>query len=118
MSHDELRTEYERLRAQIGQLLQNQPPSEAESSEAWQLLAKLQVLTKEYDQKLYEAEAQIADAQPSGNRDGHPRTRRESLLGLKTRMPGQHTPRSLTSVENTAVFCETPNMPKEIFFSS
>jgi len=61
MSHDELRTEYERLRAQIVQLFQNQPRSETESSEAWQLLAKLQALTKEYNQKLSEAEAQIAE---------------------------------------------------------
>ena len=61
MSHDELRAEYERLRAQIVQLFQNQPRSETESSEAWQLLAKLQALTKEYDQKLSEAEAQIAE---------------------------------------------------------
>jgi transposase len=61
MSHDELRVEYERLRAQIVPLLQNKPQSEAESSEAWQLLEKLQVLTQEYDQKLSEAEAQIAE---------------------------------------------------------
>ncbi len=61
MSHDELRTEYERLRAQIVPLLQNQPPSEAASSEAWQLLEKLQVLTQEYDLKLSEAEAPIAE---------------------------------------------------------
>jgi hypothetical protein len=47
MSHDELRAEYERLRAQIVPLLQNQPQSEAESSEAWPLLEKLQVLTQE-----------------------------------------------------------------------
>ena len=61
MSHHELRTEYERLRAQIVPLLQNKPQSEAESSAAWQLLEKLQALTQEYDQKLSEAEARIAE---------------------------------------------------------
>jgi len=61
MSHDELRAEYERLRAQIAQLLQNKPQSETENTEARQLLEKLQALTQEYDQKLSEAEAQIAE---------------------------------------------------------
>ena len=42
MSHDELRAEYERLKAQIAQLLQNKPQSEAESAKARQLLEKLQ----------------------------------------------------------------------------
>lgn len=61
MSHDELRAEYERLRAQVAQLLQHEPQSEAENREARQLVEKLQTLVQEYDQKLSEAEAQIAE---------------------------------------------------------
>jgi len=61
MSHDDLRAEYERLKAQVAQLLQQKPQLETENTEALQLLEKLQALTQEYDQKLSEAEAQIAE---------------------------------------------------------
>ena len=60
MSHEELRAEYERLKAQADQLLQQKPQREAGMTEARQLLEKLQALTQGYDQKLSEAEAQIA----------------------------------------------------------
>jgi len=60
MSHEELRAEYERLKAQVGQLLQQKPLLEAGMTEARQLLEKLQALAQEYDQKLSEAEVQIA----------------------------------------------------------
>ena len=61
MSHDELRTEYERLKAQVAQLLQEYPPTETENPDLRQLLEKLQVLTEEYDRKVAELEAQIAE---------------------------------------------------------
>ena len=61
MSHEELRAEYERLKAQVAQLLQQKSQLEAENAEAPQLLERLQALTQEYDQKLSEAEAQIAE---------------------------------------------------------
>jgi len=49
------------LKVQIAQLLQQKPRLEAGNTEAQQLLEKLQALTQEYDQKLSEAEAQIAE---------------------------------------------------------
>ena len=61
MSHDDLRAEYKRLKLQVAQLLEQKPQLETESTEARQLLEKLQALTQEYDQKLSEAEARIAE---------------------------------------------------------
>ena len=61
MSHDDLRAEYERLKEQVAQLLQQKPPLESESTEARELLQRLQAVTQEYDQKLSDAEAQIAE---------------------------------------------------------
>jgi transposase len=61
MSHKELHAEYKRLKDQVAQLLQGKAQSEAENGEARQLLEKLQALTQEYDEKLSEAEAQIAE---------------------------------------------------------
>jgi transposase len=63
MSHEELRAEYERLKAQVAQLLQEHPPRETESPELRQLVEKLQALTQEYDLKVAELEAQIAELQ-------------------------------------------------------
>jgi transposase len=61
MSHDELRAEYERLKAQVAQLLQEHPPKETEDTDLRQLLEKLQALTEEYNRKVAELEAQIAE---------------------------------------------------------
>jgi transposase len=60
MNHEELRVEYERLKKQVEQLLQQKPQLEEENIDARQLLGKMQELTQEYDQKLSEAEAEIA----------------------------------------------------------
>jgi len=56
MSHEELRAEYHRLKVQVEHLSQN-----AENSDFRQLLEKLQALTEEYDRKVAELEAQIAE---------------------------------------------------------
>ena len=61
MSHDNLRAEYERLKEQVARLLQQKPQVETESTEARELIERLPALTQEYDQKLSEAEAQIAE---------------------------------------------------------
>jgi len=61
MSHDELRTEYNRLKLQVRQLRAGQPPPGAEDSDMHRLMEKLQTLTEEYDRKVDELEAQIAD---------------------------------------------------------
>ena len=61
MSREKLHAEYERLKEQVAQLLQQKPQSETGIDEARQLLEKLQALTQEYDEKLSEAEAQIAE---------------------------------------------------------
>ncbi len=61
MSHDELRTEYQRLKAQVAQLLERKPRLDAQNVELRQLLERLQALTQEYDEKLADAEALIAE---------------------------------------------------------
>ena len=61
MSHDELRAEYERLKAQVAELLQGNPLRETENPDLRQLLEKLQALTEEYEHKARRAEAQIAE---------------------------------------------------------
>jgi len=61
MSHDELRAERERLKRQVEQLLAEKPQPWSDNVELRHLLEKLQALTQEYDEKLTEAEAQIAE---------------------------------------------------------
>jgi predicted nuclease with TOPRIM domain len=61
MSYDELRAEYEKLETQVAQLQERLPSGEAENSELRELLERLQTLTQAYDQKLAEAQAQIAE---------------------------------------------------------
>jgi len=63
MSYDELRAEYEKLKAQVAQLREPPSPWEAENSALRELLERLQTLTQAYDQKLAEAQAQIAELQ-------------------------------------------------------
>ena len=63
MSYDELRAEYEKLKAQVAQLREPPSPWEAENSALRELLERLQMLTQAYDQKLAEAQAQIAELQ-------------------------------------------------------
>jgi len=61
MSYDELRGEYEKLKAQVAQLRDLPSRGEAENSALRQLLERLQALMQAYDQKLAEAQAQIAE---------------------------------------------------------
>ena len=61
MSHEELRATQQRLKAQLAELLNAQASKETESSAIRQLLQELQALTQEYDEKLTDAEAQIAE---------------------------------------------------------
>jgi transposase len=60
MSGGELRSEYERLKQRIDALA-DQPPSVIEHSEWRELVERLKALTEEYNSKLAEAEAQIAE---------------------------------------------------------
>jgi transposase len=57
MSREELRAQHERLRAEIARVLEQR---EAQIPELRELVEKLQALTQEYDQRLAEAEDQIA----------------------------------------------------------
>ena len=61
MSREELRAQHERLRTQVARVLEQSPQRQAQNSELRELFEKLQALTQEYDQKLAEAEAQIAE---------------------------------------------------------
>ena len=61
MSHDELRAAHERLKAQVAELLEAHPTQETENPDLKLLLAKLQALTEEYDHKLTELEAELAE---------------------------------------------------------
>ena len=60
MSREELHAQHERLTAQVARVLEQTPHSQAHSPELRELVDKLQALTQQYDQKLVEAEAQIA----------------------------------------------------------
>jgi transposase len=59
MTHDDLRAERERLKERVATLLAEK--SETDQAELHELLEKLQALTQEYDEKLTEAETQIAE---------------------------------------------------------
>jgi transposase len=61
MSHDELRAAHEQLKAQVAELLEAHPTQETENPDLKLLLAKLQALTEEYDHKLTELEAELAE---------------------------------------------------------
>jgi len=61
MSHEELRAEQKRLKQQVDQLLRDHPSAEAENLALRELLQGLQALTDEYDRKIAELEAQIAE---------------------------------------------------------
>ena len=61
MSHEELRAAHQRLKTQVDELLKTDVYKEAENPALRQLLEQLQTLTQEYDEKLTEAEAQIAE---------------------------------------------------------
>lgn len=61
MSHEELRATHERLKAQLAELINAKELKETKTSALRQLLEELQSLTQEYDEKLTEAEAQIAE---------------------------------------------------------
>ncbi|MBI4470582.1 MAG: IS66 family transposase [Acidobacteria bacterium] len=63
MSHEELRTEYERLKARAAQVMARATPMQADPGELRQLVERLQELNREYDQKLAETQAEMADAQ-------------------------------------------------------
>jgi transposase len=58
MSREELRAQHERLIVQVGSVLEQKPPLQAQQAE---LVQALQALAQEYDRKLAEAEAQIAE---------------------------------------------------------
>jgi transposase len=59
MSHDDLRAQYEQLKAQIAELQEGQLARD--NPEVRELLQKMQTLTDNYDQKLSEVEAQMAE---------------------------------------------------------
>lgn len=61
MSHDELRATHERLKAQVAELLKTHPPEETENSDLRLLLERQQALTEEYDRKVTELEAELAE---------------------------------------------------------
>jgi len=61
MSHDELRAAHERLKAQVAELLEAHPTQETGNPDLKLLLAKLQALTEEYDHKVTELEAELAE---------------------------------------------------------
>ena len=61
MSQEELRAEYERLKAEAASLLDRNPESETDVLALRQLVEELQTLTGEYDQQLVEAQSQIAE---------------------------------------------------------
>lgn len=61
MSHDELRAAHERLKAQVAELVETHPIQETENPDLRLLLTKLQALTEEYDHKLTELEAELAE---------------------------------------------------------
>lgn len=61
MSHEELHAEYERLKAQVTQLLEEQQPKQTDTPDMRRMLEKLQALAQEYDQKVTELEAQISE---------------------------------------------------------
>jgi transposase len=61
MSHDELRAAHERLKAQVAELLKAHPPQETENPDLRLLLEKMQALTDEYDHKVTELEAELAE---------------------------------------------------------
>jgi uncharacterized protein YcbK (DUF882 family) len=63
MSYDELRAEYEKLKVQVAQRQERKSPGEAENPALRELLERLQTLMQAYDQKLAEAQAQIAELQ-------------------------------------------------------
>ena len=59
MSHHDLRAQYQRLKAQIAELQKGQPTQD--NPQVPELLQKMQTLTDQYDQKLFEVEAQMAE---------------------------------------------------------
>jgi len=61
MSHDELRAAHGRLKAQVAELLKAHPPRETENPDLRLLLEKMQALTDEYDHKVTELEAELAE---------------------------------------------------------
>ncbi len=61
MSHEELRTAYGRLKAQMAELLKSHPPQETDNPDLRLLLEKMQVLTEEYELKVTELEAELAE---------------------------------------------------------
>ena len=61
MSHEELRAAHQRMKAQLAEILNADASKETENPALRQLLEQLQTLTQEYDEKLTEAEAQIAE---------------------------------------------------------
>ena len=60
MSREELRAEHERLKEQVARVLERMPQSQAQNPQLRELVEKLQALTQQYEQKLAEAEDQIA----------------------------------------------------------
>ena len=61
MSREELHAQHERLTAQVARALEQMAPLQAQNPELRELLQGLQALAQEYDHKLAEAEAQIAE---------------------------------------------------------
>lgn len=61
MSHDELQAAHERLKAQVAELLKAHPPQETDNPDLRLLLEKMQALTEEYDHKVTELEAELAE---------------------------------------------------------
>ena len=60
MSREELRAQHERLRAEVARVLEQMPQSGTQNPELRELVQGLQALAQEYEHKLAEAEAQIA----------------------------------------------------------
>jgi hypothetical protein len=61
MSHEELRAAQQRLKVQLAEILNEQGSKETDTAALRHLLEELQALTQEYDEKLTEAEVQIAE---------------------------------------------------------
>ena len=61
MNHDELRDAHQRLKAQVAELLEAHLAQETGNPDLKLLLAKLQALTEQYDHKVTELEAELAE---------------------------------------------------------
>ncbi|MBM3458434.1 MAG: transposase, partial [Armatimonadetes bacterium] len=61
MSHDQLRAARQRLKAQVAKLLKGNPPQEGDNLQLRSVIEQMQALTDEYDHKVTELEAELAE---------------------------------------------------------